>query len=258
MLLIDGDHMFVYRVGFGVEHDPLGMEAAKYNIWHSLTGIMRDLKDSKYRIFLSGSNNFREEVATLFPYKGRRKERGNKPKYYQEIRDYLVSDWGAEVINGMEADDALGIEQMKCTHDMHDEDKTRIMTSTIVAADKDLNMIPGWHYNPLTKKSYSINDHEAYKWYSIQRLTGDWECDDVPGLKGIGTKTADKLLSECSTKMQMDMKVDEIYNFKNRFNRDSGYYELPLKGKIVFRSPSVDGYHNALEEISKLVWIRRH
>jgi len=60
-------------------------------------------------LYLTGENNFREEVATILPYKGNRTQ--DKPVHYQRIKEYLISKHHAEVIDGQEADDALSIRQ---------------------------------------------------------------------------------------------------------------------------------------------------
>ncbi len=271
-LLIDGDHLFVYRVGFGVENDPLGMQAARWNIEKSLSRVICNRQDSKYRIFLSGENNFRDKVATIFPYKGRRKERGHRPKYYNEIRDHLVQKYNAEVIEGMEADDALGIEQMKYTRKFRDKPSdisleeaevkglaydTIIMDSVIVASDKDLDMIPGWHYNPLKEKSYHVNELEAYRWFCAQWIAGDWECDDIPGLKGIGTKTGLKLLKDCKTEKEMEDKVKETYWIAKEPSHFDDTWFIRLKGKLSYTYKNIEEFEKLLKEIRQLVWIRR-
>ena len=69
------------------------------------------------RLFLTGSKNFRVDIATIKPYKGNRPD--SKPLHYQAIKDYLIGKWGAEVTTGYEADDKLSIEQCK---DLYSDD----------------------------------------------------------------------------------------------------------------------------------------
>ena len=63
---------------------------------------MRDVK-----LYLTGGGNFRFDIATVKPYKGNRKQ--EKPFYLPSVRKYLETKWGAVVVEGMEADDALCI-----------------------------------------------------------------------------------------------------------------------------------------------------
>jgi hypothetical protein len=270
MLLIDGDHLFVYRIGFAIENDPLGLMAAIINIDNAIRDLKNTLKDYSIRIFLTGKDNFRKDIATIFPYKGRRILR--RPTYYQEIRDYLVNQYKAEVIDGMEADDALGIEQIKHTKSIRDcpssmsleeaEQRglaydTVTYSSTIVASDKDLDMIPGNHYNPIKKKKYFVTQFEAVKWFHIQLLTGDWETDSIPGLKGVGTITAQKMLKDCTTEEELRETVYREY-LKSVQEVDEGSFTVPLKGGCIAQGDSPEAVVNAvINEVSQLVWIKR-
>jgi 5'-3' exonuclease len=138
--------------------------------------------DGAYKAFLSGRGNFREQVATLLPYKGNRDEL-HKPKYYADIKRYLSEVYRAVSIDGREADDALGCEQWAC--------KDR--STCIVTVDKDLDMIPGYHYNWVKKEFYDQDLDTANRFLFYQMLTGD-RTDNIPGIKGIGDVRAGKLL----------------------------------------------------------------
>ena len=72
-----------------------------------LTKIKTRTGCTDMRIFLSGQTNFRYDIATIQPYKGNRTDR--KPYWYNEIREYLINNRGAEVVQGIEADDALAM-----------------------------------------------------------------------------------------------------------------------------------------------------
>jgi len=88
-----------------IEVDPI------QNCLHSVKVFMNSVLEATdaqyYKAYLTGKGNFREDVATILPYKGNRK--APKPVHYQAIRDYLVAYWDAEIIEGMEADDMLSI-----------------------------------------------------------------------------------------------------------------------------------------------------
>lgn len=141
--------------------------------------------DPNVRLFLTGSGNFREHMAQLQPYKGNR-DVTHKPKYYREIGEYLRNVWKAETIHGREADDALGCAQWEAEPD----------TTVIVSIDKDLDMIPGYHYNWRKKEFYHVGDAEAERFFWFQVLTGD-RTDNIPGLKGVGPVKANKILDGC-------------------------------------------------------------
>jgi hypothetical protein len=196
----------VYAAGFGADSqvvksfmDTLGCDkeaavelaAQEDYLSHALGNAKQMLQDAvrefdadNARFFLTGSGNYREQIATLAPYKGNRTNR--KPRYYNELRSYLVHNWGAEVVEGMEADDMVSILQYA------KKDKSTV----IVTIDKDLGNTPGWHYNPKKSKLEYITLAEADLNFWKQVATGD-RTDNIPGLHRVGDKTVQKALSDC-------------------------------------------------------------
>lgn len=163
------------------------MDAILNTMYAILNTIIADTECDDYRVYLTGSNNFREEVATILPYKGNRSS-SDRPYYYDLIKSALVKNYSAKTIDGMEADDALSITQW---HHFHNETKWE----TIIASqDKDLLMVPGLHYNSRTRIMKDIDKYEARFFFFKQLLTGD-RTDNIPGLYRIGPVTAEKILS---------------------------------------------------------------
>jgi hypothetical protein len=178
------------------------------------------VKGDKLRLWLSPTNgsNFRFDVATIPGPLGAGYKAGRPPRplHYEEIREYLLEVQGAEEIQGYEADDALGIYQ----------------TSTSIAShiDKDINMIPGLHYNWVKKTLYLVQDPGevrregrkivggGFKFFCHQLLTGD-RVDNIPGIKNITEKSgrnygpvrAMKALDKETTKEELLDKVRDIY-----------------------------------------------
>ena len=196
--LLDCD-IFVYRVGFAANEEPL--EYALATMRSVLDNIRDRFPDRKYeKLYLTGKDNFREKVAKRHKYKGNR-DPSHKPVHYNDIRDYLVNVQGAEVIDGQEADDALGIEQWK------NKDKSTV----IVSIDKDLKMVPGFHYHPFKDELIYVNLTDANAFFFQQMLTGD-RTDNIHGIKGIGDKTAIKMLAPCNKDViEMQKVVREAY-----------------------------------------------
>lgn len=180
--LLDCD-CIVYSSGFAVKQDE-PVENALHLVKQKVESILENFPDRTYeKLYISGKGNFRDEVATILPYKGNR-DPLHKPVHYREIREYLLDRWGAELISGKEADDALSSEQW-----MKNDKSTVICT-----IDKDLDMIPGYHYNWNRNKIYYVTLDDANRWFWMQMLTGD-RADNIPGIKGVGPVRADKLLS---------------------------------------------------------------
>lgn len=153
---------------------PETWESCRKSVMSYLESIL-DFLDMDYKIYLSGSGNFRYTTATIQPYKGNRSSI-ERPFHYDNVRQFLVEAYSATVSSGIEADDAIGLD--------HDPDSTIITTT-----DKDLNCIPGMHYNWVQKKCYWVTEAEANRSFYSQVLTGD-PTDNILGLYGVGPKSA--------------------------------------------------------------------
>lgn len=151
------------------------------------------------KLFLSGSKNFRNELATITKYKGSR-DKSVRPFHYENIRGYLCGAYGATISDGIEADDAVSIAQW------NGEGKTIIAT-----IDKDLLNVPGKHYNYHHKMAQTVTRKQAKLRFYHQLLTGD-RTDDIPGLKGVGPVAANKLLPGWLPEEEMYRRVLVAYS----------------------------------------------
>lgn len=191
ILLGDGD-IFAHRVGYArktqsLEDNLIGVDVL-------IRDILSETGADEYKIFLSGGRNFRHEVNP--EYKANR-DNMERPPYLQEIREFMVTEWKAIVCDGIEADDALGINQ---TPD-----------SFICSIDKDLLQIPGLHYNFVKKEWRTVEEWEGLKFFYEQLLIGD-AVDNIFGIYGIGPKKAQKALQWCETEYELFEVVRDIYN----------------------------------------------
>tara|TARA_R110000823_G_scaffold201784_1_gene332659 strand:- start:22951 stop:23634 length:684 start_codon:yes stop_codon:yes gene_type:complete len=172
-LNIDGD-ILSYKIGFALENESKFF--VKSNLDKYIKSIIKDSGCSENQVYISGKGNFRNIVTDT--YKANRKDTP-KPKYYSKLRDLMVRDWKAIVVDGHEPDDQLGLDQTEDT--------------MIGSIDKDLNIISGWHFNLNSRLVYHVTDEEGDRFFYKQMLMGD-NVDNIKAIKGIGTKTADKLL----------------------------------------------------------------
>lgn len=195
--LIDAD-IVCYRIGFASEEVSDKICVAR------CADFMEELVMKpwvgEYQGYLTGSDNFRKDIAVTVPYKGNRV--GTKPKHYDLIREYLEKAWGCIVVQGQEADDAIGIRAYEF-EDVEDY--------VIMSIDKDLDMIHGWHYNFVKDNKYLIDDEQAIRNFYTQILTGD-RVDNVVGLKGVGPKKAAKILEDCTTEQELYDAVLKAYD----------------------------------------------
>ena len=196
MALIDGD-ILVYRIGFSVDEETQENFAVS-RMGNFVEGLIRLKGIDTYEGYLTGKKNYRSDIAST--YKENRKD-ARKPVHYDSLREYLVSKWDFKVIDGQEADDAMGIKAYDLPED----------SSCIMTIDKDLDMIRGWHYNFVKEQLYYVTEKEAIKNFYTQILTGD-RVDNIPGLKGIGPVKAKKILDGCETEDSLFKAVLDKYD----------------------------------------------
>jgi len=144
---------------------------------------------SGMKVAVKGFDNFRNKIYEDY--------KSNRPELDQKLKDalghgykHMINRYEAVQANGMEADDLVSIWAY--------EAREMEIPYIVVGIDKDLLQIPGHHYN-FNKYTYEfIDDDQAHKLLMIQCLTGD-RADNIPGIKGIGPKKAEKLLEGIET-----------------------------------------------------------
>ncbi len=194
--LIDSD-ILVYRIGFATNDD------TEDGSIRTMAGFLEDLllidlpEVQTWELHLTGKGNFRDDYAVTLPYKGNRKGT-EKPTHYKLLRDYLELSWRATVSHGIEADDMLAMRQTY----LGDH-------SVIVTLDKDLDQVPGWHYNFAKKNLYYLDQQEADFRFYKQFLTGD-TVDNIQGVHGIGPKKAEKLLEGLTAAEMWEVVVEHL------------------------------------------------
>lgn len=233
-LLIDGD---IYRYQFGSvamahpfldgEFVPASADYIRHLVLNSIEEAIEATGADSYVVALSGKGNFRNEVATLQPYKGNRDPNSTRPFHYDTVGDYILNSHPNVLVHGIEADDWLGIEQRK------DPENT-----CIASRDKDLKGVYGWHYrfacgaNQPAVPIHWMSEEESMHFFFYQMLIGD-NTDNIPGCgkkewakwgktkipcyngtvlevphwmqrrKGVGSKTALAILADTHTAQEM-------------------------------------------------------
>lgn len=146
---------------------------------------LSDVNQMNMEVLLSGPANFRKDIATIAVYKGNRK--AELPHWYQVCRDTITESYGATVVNGWEADDQVSIRARQL-----EADGIPYIVATI---DKDLDQIPGVHYDYRQHVFYDVNKFDAEMFFWKQCLTGD-STDNIPGCYRVGDGAAEKLLAK--------------------------------------------------------------
>ena len=171
----------------GLKHDwyvvAQPVSNAIHNFETALAAVVRDSSADEFTVFLSADVCFRDKISTTRKYKGNR-DHSQRPVHYNRLKKYVIATHSPVIEDLMEADDLLGIAQ---SHD-----------SIICSLDKDLDQIPGLHYDWVKNVIYKVTPEDAQKNFWVQVLAGD-ATDNIQGIPGIGAKTAEKLLQNCET-----------------------------------------------------------
>jgi DNA polymerase-1 len=207
-----------------------------------LTDLVDSIKselDTEYiTMYLTGNNNFRKHLYP--PYKYHRKDK-KPPKFINELKDFMLKYYHCVYSSSLEADDLLSI---NCTPGaLDDVPFMNTFKHVLVTTDKDLDQVPCTHYNPVKGVLYDVSEAEAVRFLSAQILAGD-PTDNIPGLRGVGMKTAfkivDKTLEEypdATLSFLMDNPV--LQEYKKHYG-DDGAEVMYLNYRLVAMVTSSD------------------
>ena len=252
-VLLDADTV-AFTAAIVNEENPV--EAAIEKADASINYLLADLEASSHELFLTGKTNFRYDI---YPeYKATRKG-STRPKWEEAVKQFFIEEWGAVREEGCEADDLVSIRRHELPKD----------SNTIVAhIDKDLDMIPGWHYNwELQRlgvvirpaKKYFVSDYDAMYNFYYQLLIGD-RTDNVRGAIGVGPVNAAKILEGRSVDQMLEA-CREAYNSDEELvmnaqvlwlwrTRGDIWNGLPLEGNpslsLSSETEAVDGPPNSI------------
>lgn len=165
-------------------------------------------------IYITTGENFRDQIATVKPYKGNRVSK--KPWHFDNLTAYMKGILGVvECDKGLEADDVMTIDHLADPN------------SIICTRDKDLRQVPGWLYSWELGRQPSfgpikidklgdltLNDKKkltgtGLSFFYAQCLMGD-TTDNIPGLPGWGPVAAYDLL-EGSRGLELSYEVYKAY-----------------------------------------------
>lgn len=200
MILVDSDSL-LYRAGF-VINDPTQENLAKWQLDTIIQGLYDRFPGRSLRFYISGSGNFRYGV---YPeYKGNRKDIA-RPVHLAALREHIVSSYGANVSDGIEADDQVSI-------DAYGQDVV------VAHIDKDLDLIPGLHYNYVKDIEYEVDELGAYRNFYKQLIMGD-KADNIPGYDTKMRQKIPKFLEPVMQELQNCQGAEEMLDIV------AGYYQ---------------------------------
>jgi 5'-3' exonuclease len=196
-----------------------------------LQKLVEDVFADTFVMAVKGSSDFRKRI---FPgYKMHRKDTDYGEqliRFVTSIRELAVIEELAIRADGREADDLLRIWAEEARANGHE-----IVICTI---DKDLKCIPGLYHNTKKGTTEEISEFEATLFYYKQLLMGD-ATDGIPGIKGVGPKTADRLLKDVSSESEMQAIVVEQYAIAYG---EQWLNQLLTNGKLIHLQRNFDDY----------------
>lgn len=222
--IIDGD-ILRYEVGFAAEtgwraikEDPEALPPFDYvrDMLNQRIGYIKGAtRCFQSTIYITEGRTFREDIATVKPYKGTRAE--NKPWHYKNLTVYIQDVLGARVVTDIEADDAMAIDHVNSADE-----------TVLCSRDKDLRQVPGeffsWELGRqpelqtfVTQLGYLNLDKDnkplklsgaGYQFFASQVLTGDI-VDNIPGLPKYGPAAAFKLITEAVVNLAQNPPVSD-------------------------------------------------
>jgi hypothetical protein len=209
--LIDGD-ILRYEIGYAAEigwKSITGREEAppwdyvEEMLLKRIASIQAITGASEYKLYITEGRTFRFDVATTKPYKGTRVDK--KPWHFRNLTAYMKHVLNCEVVTGIEADDAMGIEHSKGNE------------TIICSRDKDLKQVPGWFYSweigkqpsfgpkliePIGELALSKDRKTlkgtGYAFFCAQLLMGD-RVDNIPGADRVGPVASFDALGSANT-----------------------------------------------------------
>lgn len=217
LVLIDGNSI-AYRAFFALPllNNNKGIHTnAVYGFTMMLTKILEDEKPTHILVaFDAGKTTFRHK--TFSEYKGGRQktppELSEQFPYILQLLDaYNIPRYELE---NYEADDIIGTLSLAAEKDGY--------TVRVISGDKDLTQLSSEHttvgitrkgitdieeYTPLhINEKYGLSPEQII---DMKGLMGDTS-DNIPGVPGVGEKTAIKLLKEFSTLEQLLASIDQV------------------------------------------------
>jgi len=242
LFIIDGMAQ-IYRAHYAMINNPLTTKDGRhtsviYGFLNMLFKIIKDEKPDYLAIAMdSKAKTFRHELFDDY--------KANRPKMPEEIATQIpilkdiINSLGVKQIEmpGFEADDIMG--------SLSKIAESKGIESYIVSGDKDmLQMVnsnifvyaPGNRFKPTTKfEKVQVKSKMGVfpeKIIDLLSLIGD-SSDNIPGVKGVGPKTAIKLIEEFESVDKIIEKVNDIKNERIKNLIKDNIFNLSLSKKLV-------------------------
>jgi 5'-3' exonuclease len=212
LVIFDADSI-IFTIAYRYR-DKKAKHLATMNLNKYISEIIANCAGTHYIGFYGSKEDGAEENFRYNIYDKYKANRKETPEWVHKWRPTLHSEmknkWSFMPIEGMEADDAASIAAN------YYRDSGEFSEVIIATEDKDLKQVPGiTYYNSKKHTSEYITPFEGHRFLAAQTLQGD-PTDNIPGLPGIGPKTAEKLVATCTSVLELKKVVISAY--KTAFN----------------------------------------
>lgn len=242
LVLIDG-HSILNRAFFGIP-DLSNSEGMHTNAIYGFLNIFFKILDEEQPDYLTvafdvHAPTFRHQMYA--EYKGTRKPMANELREQVPVMKEMLQAMGVVIVEqaGYEADDLLGTIAKRA--------EANGLNVSIVSGDRDLLQLVSDHIKvriPKTKKTGTeVEDYltpqvlEKYhvtptEFIDVKALMGDTS-DNVPGVPGIGEKTATKIISQYGSIENAYAHIEEMPKTKVREAFRENYEKARFSKKLV-------------------------
>ena len=240
IILVDGNNL-LFRSYYATAYNGNFMKNSKgfptnalFGFTNMINKIVEEEKPTRMIVAFDKGKTFRHEKYDF--YKGGRSETPDELKVQFPIAKEMLGYMGIKYyeIDNYEADDIIGTFAKLCNEDDN-------YIGTIISSDKDLLQLisPQVDIKLLKQKDYIRYNVESFKKdygidpiniIDLKALMGD-SSDNIPGVKGIGEKTALKLLHEYKTLDGIYENIDNIKGAngqKLREHKDEAYMSYSI------------------------------
>jgi DNA polymerase-1 len=249
VVIIDG-HSIIHRSYHAMKQlkEPLRIAAtgelvgAPFGFANTFLAMFGELKPTHVIVTLDkGSKTFRHELAES--YKATRvrmedEEREEFKRQFDRTRG-LIEKFGIPIyeLDGFEADDLMGT--------LSKQAATEGVETFLVSMDSDIAQLVGegvnlWMYRPYQRDSVIYRKEEDVverygvlpeQMADLKALKGDTS-DNIPGVPGVGDKTAAKLVAQFGSIEEMIDRVDEVQPQKLRAAVQANEEQIRLSKRL--------------------------
>jgi DNA polymerase-1 len=239
LVLIDG-HSLAYRAFHALPEDMKTSQGestnAVYGFTSMLLNVLRDEKPTHIAVTFDKGLTFRHEMYA--EYKAHRAKMPDEMRVQMDRVRQVVETMGIPIFEqeGYEADDLLGTLA-------HQAGEQQDINTLIVTGDTDILQLADEHTRVLTSR-WRFSDTVIYDMEGVQQkyglapsqladfkgIVGD-KSDNIPGVRGVGEKTAAKLLQQYDTLEGVYEHLEEVqsrFRSKLEAQRDKAFLSRRL------------------------------